>query len=71
MFNAISNYLNRLSLYSKDVSMGRSCTFKRPSNIYGCKFGNNVFVGPFVEIQKNVSVAIELEYSLTVSFVST
>ena len=56
MFNAISNYLNRLSLYSKDVSMGRSCTFKRPSNIYGCKFGNNVFVGPFVEIQKNVSV---------------
>ena len=23
MFNAISNYLNRLSLHSKDVSMGR------------------------------------------------
>ena len=24
-----------------------------PVNIYGCKIGNSVFVGPFVEIQKN------------------
>ena len=28
----------------------------RPINLYGCKLGNNVFVGPFTEIQKNVSI---------------
>ncbi|WP_369794864.1 acyltransferase [Serratia sp. Ag1] len=27
-----------------------------PSNLYGCQLGDDVFVGPFVEIQKNVSV---------------
>lgn len=25
-------------------------------NLYGCQIGSNVFVGPFVEIQKNASV---------------
>ena len=28
----------------------------QPSNIYGCSLGDDVFVGPFVEIQKNVSI---------------
>jgi acetyltransferase-like isoleucine patch superfamily enzyme len=27
-----------------------------PSNLYGCEFGDNVFVGPFCEIQKNVII---------------
>jgi acetyltransferase-like isoleucine patch superfamily enzyme len=27
-----------------------------PSNLYGCKLEENVFVGPFVEIQKGVKV---------------
>jgi acetyltransferase-like isoleucine patch superfamily enzyme len=27
-----------------------------PVNIYGCKIGSNVFIGPFVEIQKDVSI---------------
>ncbi|WP_417903545.1 acyltransferase [Chania multitudinisentens] len=27
-----------------------------PCNLYGCQLGDDVFVGPFVEIQKNVSV---------------
>lgn len=25
-------------------------------NVYGCEFGENVFVGPFVEIQKNTKI---------------
>jgi UDP-3-O-[3-hydroxymyristoyl] glucosamine N-acyltransferase len=25
-------------------------------NIYGCKIGSNVFIGPFVEIQKDVNI---------------
>ena len=27
-----------------------------PVNLYGCNFGKNVFVGPFVEIQKGVKI---------------
>ena len=27
-----------------------------PVNLYGCSFGENVFIGPFVEIQKNVKI---------------
>lgn len=27
-----------------------------PVNIYGCNIGNNVFIGPFVEIQKDVFI---------------
>ena len=31
-------------------------TVVEPSNIYGCNLGDGVFIGPFVEIQKDVSV---------------
>ena len=33
---------------------GKKCTIIEPVNIYGCTIGDRVFVGPFVEIQKNV-----------------
>jgi acetyltransferase-like isoleucine patch superfamily enzyme len=26
------------------------------TNLYGCELGNNVFIGPFVEIQSNVKI---------------
>lgn len=39
-----------------DTSMGPRVTIVRPVNLYGCSLGENCFVGPFVEIQKNVSV---------------
>jgi acetyltransferase-like isoleucine patch superfamily enzyme len=39
-----------------DVQFGRDVTIVEPSNIYGCLLGDGVFVGPFVEIQKSVSV---------------
>ena len=35
------------------VVFGKNCKVIEPVNIYGCKIGNSVFVGPFVEIQKN------------------
>ena len=35
------------------VSFGKKCKIIEPVNMYGCKVGNNVFIGPFVEIQKN------------------
>jgi len=39
-----------------DVTAGRNVTIIEPANIYACKLGDEVFVGPFVEIQKGVSV---------------
>ncbi|MEN9662991.1 MAG: hypothetical protein RL324_1940 [Verrucomicrobiota bacterium] len=40
----------------RDVSCGKGVTIVQPSNLYGCQLGNDVFVGPFVEIQKGVTV---------------
>ncbi|HIO86850.1 MAG TPA: N-acetyltransferase [Candidatus Poseidoniales archaeon] len=39
-----------------DVEFGEGVTVIEPVNIYGCKIADNVFVGPFVEIQKDVTV---------------
>ena len=39
-----------------DVCLGKGVTIVKPSNLYGCKIGSDSFVGPFVEIQKNVEV---------------
>jgi acetyltransferase-like isoleucine patch superfamily enzyme len=39
-----------------NVDFGENVTIVEPCNIYGCKIGNDVFVGPFVEIQKNVQI---------------
>jgi acetyltransferase-like isoleucine patch superfamily enzyme len=38
------------------VKFGRDCRVIRPSNLYGCTLGDNVFIGPFVEIQKDVTI---------------
>ena len=35
---------------------GKGCKIIEPVNIYGSKFGKNVFIGPFVEIQNNTVI---------------
>lgn len=40
----------------KDVEFGKGVTIVEPCNIYGCKIGAGSFVGPFVEIQKGVTI---------------
>ena len=35
---------------------GQGVTVIQPSNIYGCSLGDGVFVGPFVEIQRDVDI---------------
>lgn len=35
-----------------DVDAGQNVTVVEPCNLYGCRLGDGVFVGPFVEIQK-------------------
>ena len=38
------------------VTFGENVTIVQPVNLYGCAIGDNVFIGPFVEIQKGVTV---------------
>jgi acetyltransferase-like isoleucine patch superfamily enzyme len=40
----------------KDVVFGTGVKVVEPVNIYGCSIDDNCFVGPFVEIQKNVTI---------------
>ena len=39
-----------------DVTFGKNVTVVLPANQYGCAVGDGVFVGPFVEIQKGVTI---------------
>jgi len=40
----------------RDVKFGKNCTIIEPSNIYECELGDDVFIGPFVEITKGVKI---------------
>ena len=40
----------------RDVTFGENVTLVEPLNLYGCVLRDNVFVGPFVEIQKGVVI---------------
>ena len=39
-----------------DVDWGLRVTVVEPCNLYGCRLGDDVFVGPFVEVQRNCTV---------------
>ena len=41
---------------TEDVVFGKEVTVIQPVNLYGCRIGENTFIGPFVEIQKNASI---------------
>lgn len=38
------------------VHFGQNVTIVEPVNVYGCEIGDDVFIGPFVEIQKEVRI---------------
>jgi len=40
----------------KDVTAHKTVKIVMPSNIYGCELAEDVFIGPFVEIQKGVKI---------------
>ena len=51
--------MNKPTIYQSgivDVEFGTNVKLVEPINMYGCKLDDDVFVGPFVEIQKNVVV---------------
>lgn len=39
-----------------NVKFGKNVTVVNPVNLYGCVIGDEVFIGPFVEIQKDVAI---------------
>jgi acetyltransferase-like isoleucine patch superfamily enzyme len=39
-----------------DVTFGKNVTVVQPVNLYGCTIGDGSFIGPFVEIQKGVTI---------------
>jgi acetyltransferase-like isoleucine patch superfamily enzyme len=39
-----------------DVSFGSGVVVVEPANLYGCSIGDDCFIGPFVEIQRNVRI---------------
>ena len=40
----------------KNIKHGRNFKYVEPVNIYDCEFNDDVFIGPFVEIQKDVYI---------------
>lgn len=48
--------MKRIESGIKDVNAHKSVKIVMPSNVYGCQLAENVFVGPFVEIQKGVKI---------------
>tara|TARA_B100000579_G_C22848758_1_gene866012 strand:+ start:8493 stop:9659 length:1167 start_codon:yes stop_codon:yes gene_type:complete len=54
-FKLIKPYISQNNSI-KNVKFGKNCRIVQPVNIYDCVLGNEVFVGPFVEITKGVKV---------------
>lgn len=40
----------------RDVNFGRNVKLVKPCNLYECTIGDDCFIGPFVEIQKDVVI---------------
>ena len=51
----LSDDVNAVGL-SDDVKFGKNFKVIMPSNLYGCSIGDDCFVGPFCEIQRNVRI---------------
>jgi acetyltransferase-like isoleucine patch superfamily enzyme len=46
----------RLQSGISNVDFGENVTLVEPVNLYGCTIGNDCFIGPFTEIQKDVNL---------------
>ena len=52
----LSNAPKELSIGIDNVKFGKNVKVVQPVNLYGCEIGDDVFIGPFVEIQKDVII---------------
>jgi acetyltransferase-like isoleucine patch superfamily enzyme len=48
----------------RDVEFGARVKIVEPCNLYGCKIGDDCFVGPFTEIQKGVRIGARTRVQL-------
>ena len=39
-----------------NVTFGKNVKVVNPVNLYGCRIGDDCFIGPFVEIQRNAAI---------------
>ncbi len=47
---------NIIEICINNVNFGTNVTVIKPVNLYGCNIEDDCFIGPFVEIQKNVTI---------------
>ena len=50
------NNFNKIKSKITKVKFGKNCKIVEPVNLYGCTIGKSVFIGAFVEIQKNSKI---------------
>jgi acetyltransferase-like isoleucine patch superfamily enzyme len=50
------NSISISSISVNNVQLGSNVKIVQPVNMYGCKIGDSCFIGPFVEIQKDVTI---------------
>ena len=48
--------MKTINVSIRNIKHGAGCTIIEPSNLYECVLADNVFIGPFTEIQKNTSI---------------
>ncbi|PLX09121.1 MAG: UDP-3-O-(3-hydroxymyristoyl)glucosamine N-acyltransferase [Marinilabiliales bacterium] len=48
--------MKTLNAQIRDVNFGKNVKVVEPVNLYSCTIGDNTFIGPFVEIQRNVII---------------
>lgn len=51
-----ANEPKRHSIVLRDLTLGLRVKIVEPANLYGCTLGDAVFVGPFTEIQSDVTI---------------
>lgn len=47
---------NSIQSTIREVNFGKNVKVVEPCNLYECKIGDDSFIGPFVEIQKDVTI---------------
>ena len=55
----MSSNIKKISI--RKVKFGKNVKIIQPVNLYECEIGDNTFIGPFVEIQKNVKIGKKLQ----------
>jgi acetyltransferase-like isoleucine patch superfamily enzyme len=50
------NEIKRFQATIRGIEHGRNLKIVEPCNLYECSFGDDVFIGPFTEVQKGVRI---------------